>query len=183
MDWGHNVLIPAMVKADKSDELNPGAHCQFCPAKLSCKAALAWFDEASEDVPTLSLSDEMLSERFDRLQVVAFVRKAIEQEVLKRQLAGHKITSAKLVQQKANRVWRRGAEIVFKNHPAAWSDPELKSPAQMEKITSLAYLVSHWTYTPATGFTSARLDDRRRAVTPPSLADAFQAYTVGADDA
>lgn len=187
MEWGNTVLLPAMVKASAgSDERHPGSHCQFCPAKLHCSEALALFDEcATDDEPTAAMTDARLAERFDRIQVVQFVRKAIETEVLRRQLLGHKIDTAKLVMQKVDRVFKEGAEVVFKDRygAEAYNSPSLKSPAQMEKLTGGKDLVKHWAYTPQRGFVTARVDDKRKEVTPPSAADAFQQYATGVANA
>jgi hypothetical protein len=182
LDWGRNVLLPAMEATETSHELNPGKQCQFCPAKLYCRAALSWFDEASENTAVLDISDEMLAKRFDRLQVVMFVKKAIEQEALKRSLAGHKLPGTKLVMQKANRVMKSGAEHVFKPFPDAWTEPELKSPAQLERIAAIKHMVQEWAYTPQTGYAIAREDDRRHGVQPPTAAGAFGQY-IESDDA
>jgi hypothetical protein len=177
-EWGNEVLLPAMHAAETSNELHPGSHCQFCPAKLYCKAALDVFDESTAEANAVAMSDEMLAERFSKIQVVMFVKKAIEQEVLKRTLDGHTLPGVKLVQQKADRVWKDGAELIFRNKPEAWTEPQLKSPAKMEKITGLSSLVVHCAFKPATGYVAAREDDRRHAVTLPSAGDAFQSYAT-----
>ncbi len=177
LNWGYKVLLPAMLNTEISDELNPGKHCQFCPAMkvLACPAALAWFDEATEETP-MNITDQQLAERFARISVVMFVKKAIEQEVLKRTLEGHKLDDVKLVQQKANRVWKDGSKVVFQDNKDAWTEPSLKSPAEMEKIAGLKDLVKSWAYTPNTGYVAVPTSDRRREVSLPSAADAFQQY-------
>lgn len=177
--WGEKTLLPAMQEAEISTTRIPGNWCQFCSAKLYCPEALAVFDEGRTHGSNPEvLSDERLAERFASIQVVMFVKKAIEQEVLKRALKGAQLPGVKLVQQKADRIWKDGAELIFKDKPDAWTDPELKSPAKVEKITGLSSLVPHWAYKPATGYVAAREDDRRHAVKLPSASDAFQQYAT-----
>ena len=177
MDWGINVLVPAMKTAEVSDERNPGDVCQFCPAKLYCPEALALFDEASVPIAE-GMSDERLNERYSKIPVVAFVRKALEKEVLRRQLLGHKFESAKLVQQKADRRFKDGALTIFSDRfgDAAFTPPELKSPAQMEKLPGAKELVAFWSFKPQTTLVTAQITDKRTAVKPQSGAEVFKNY-------
>jgi hypothetical protein len=64
--------------------------------------------------------------------------KALETTVHHRLVGGSKIPSAKLVEKKVNRVWKPGAAAALQ---AAFGDkaftvPEVKSPAQIEKLSS-----------------------------------------------
>ena len=185
LSWGYAVLIPGMKEAEISSDLRAGKHCQFCPAKLFCTAALAIYDEATDQEVAGEMSDARLAERFDKIEVVQFVRKAIEEEMRRRLLLGREFSVSKLVLQKVDRVLKDGAEIVFQEMfgDEAFTSPVLKSPAQLEKLTGGKELVKHWAYTPPKGFVVARMDDKRKGVKPPSATDVFKQYNAGETDA
>lgn len=184
--WGNEVLIPAMVAAEKAnDGLVTGPHCQFCPGKetLSCPAILADYTEIADAQEIETVSNERLAELFGKIQTAMFVRKALEKETLRRRLLGMDIPNTKLVRRKADRVYKDGAEIVLAE---AFGDDaydrSLKSPAQMEKLTGGKVLVKHWAYTPDNGVTVAPLSDKRKAVELPKASNAFQAYAASQEE-
>ncbi len=184
LDWGYRVLIPGMVKTETSDERAPGMHCQFCPAKLHCAEALAVYKVYSnQDTETraVRLTDAELGELGAMRPVAAFVGKAVDKEILRRQMLGTQIPGFKIVSQKANRVWKTGADEVFRSLPGSYNEPTLKSPAQMEEVLGLKDLVQTWAYKPDTGYTTAPEGDRRKAVTLQKTADAFAHYKPGED--
>lgn len=175
--WGFETLIPGMVNTQNpSAARETGKHCQFCPAKLICPEALAVYDGLTATPAVARISDEDLDQRYAAIPVAMFVKKAIEAEIQIRMMKGDKFASAKLVEQKADRVWKPGAEAIFQKFDGAYDPPKMKSPAQMEKVPLLKDKVAEWAHKPNTGYTIASIDDRRRAVSSPSAADTFQHY-------
>jgi hypothetical protein len=82
-------------------------------------------------------------------------------------MQGKNVPGTKLVHKKANRVWKGGAEAVFREQfgdKAVWPTT-LKSPAEMEKVnTDAKALVKEFAYTPESGLTLALESDKRSAV-------------------
>ena len=167
--WMALELIPAMRRTEETASLLPGKHCCFCPASLICPAVSAAFRSmAMARAGTAgSLADATLGQEYALCQAVKVHIKAVEQETLRRALTGVAFETAKLVNQKANRVWKDGAQdrMVTEFGDLAWSKPDLLSPAQMEKVRPGARdLVHEWAYTPAAGFTLAPRADSRAEV-------------------
>jgi hypothetical protein len=93
--------------------------------------------------------------------------KAFKAEAFNRLNRGDKIAEIKLVEKKADRVFKADAEQVFvpKYGSEAYVERALKSPAQMEKLGEAAKeLVKSWAYKPSTGLTVALATDRRPEV-------------------
>ena len=83
----------------------------------------------------------------------------------------------KLVNKKADRVWKAEAPEIFKSRfgADAMTVPELKTPAQMERIGDAAKKMVHeYAYTPQSGYTVAGIDDKRPGVTIQSVTEVFQ---------
>ncbi len=92
---------------------------------------------------------------------------------------------AKLVHKKANRVFKDGAATMFKQvyGDKAFTPPELKGPAAMEKIDAGAKeLVKEWAYTPQSGLTIALESDPRIGVKVESSASTFGAAVAASAD-
>lgn len=167
--WAETELIPAMNRAEMDDALNAGPWCRFCPAKLVCPLMTSLFGAACTSNPknVVNLSDDSLGRSYQYAQAVKFYLKAMEEETYRRLNLGQTVPGTKLVPKKANRVWKAGADTLFKQHfgSEATTDPEIKSPAEMEKLGGKAKaLVHEWAYTPQTGLTVALDTDKRPGV-------------------
>lgn len=126
----------------------------------------------------VNASNEALGRDFKYLAAVKHYIKAVEEEIYKRANRGLKVPGTKLVWKKANRVFKSGADEVFKNEfgDQAFTKPALKSPAEMEKVSAGAKtLVHEWAYTPQTGLTVADEDDNRPEVKVQTSTEAFAA--------
>lgn len=181
MDWGDNVLIPQMNAVEIETEFNAGSWCRFCPAKLFCPLLTGLFGAAAKTDPKIipALSAERLGLEYEQREAVKFYMKALDEEVYRRNMTGNTVPGTKLVYKKANRVFREGAAPLFKTRfgDAAFSAPELLTPAQMEKISDDAKkLVKEWAFMPVGGLTVAHLTDKRTAVTPEKITDTFAHY-------
>ncbi|MBA4164331.1 MAG: hypothetical protein C0510_06825 [Erythrobacter sp.] len=187
LDWGHNELLPrmnALMRAQDIDESDfvPGSHCQFCPVLLDCpkmQQAFREYVEGSEDF-VLMLTDEELDRYYSQREYARRFMNALEATVHARLIGGAKIPSAKLVEKKTNRVWKPGAQAAL---TAAFGDKaftprEIKSPAQIEKLSSRGKeLALEFGYKPeSVGLSVAPISDPRPAAKPKTNAAVFEAH-------
>ncbi len=193
LDWGMNELLPRMkslteaphysVREDEiEDDFNPGDWCQFCPVMLECPKLQKSFVEyalADEEFITM-LSNEELNRFYGMREQARRFMKALETTVHHRLVSGSPIPNAKLVEKKTNRVWKPGAAAALK---AAFGDkaftvPEVKSPAQIEKLSSRGKeLALEYGYKPEShGLSVAPLSDPRPEAKPKTNADVFKGH-------
>ena len=178
--WADEVLFPAMENADLDGQpLIPGKHCRFCPAKIYCKALQGLFREAANYSAMggiTKLSDAELARDYALLDNVKMFVRALEAEVMARLNAGSTgfEGTAKLVSMKANRVFKPEAPYIFSDFPEAFSTPELRPVTAIEKLGPAAKaLVREWAYTPESGLTVAKWDDKRPAVVIKTVQEVF----------
>lgn len=177
-DWANSTLVEAMNRVEYDDTLTPGEWCRFCPAKLVCPVLTSLFGAATKANPKeiINLSDESLGRSYALAATARSYLKALEEEVYRRRTLGVDVPQSKLVQKKAERVFKPEATDIFtvKFGDEAFVPATLKSPAQMEKIGVLAKTMVHeWAYTPVTGLTVAPLTDKRPAVKIQTTTEAF----------
>jgi len=149
--WGDKVLKPAVdaITSGYADQepFVTGDHCRFCPAAAHCpglkersmRSAVQQFalppGEAAGE-----LTDEQLGMAMIENELIQRRIDAVAAEALKRAQSGRKIKYHKLVAKRANRQWKDplAAAIWLREHGAETPDwytkPELKSPAQIEKL-------------------------------------------------
>lgn len=178
LQWGDNVLLPRMEAAEIENDFNAGSWCRFCPAKLFCPLLVGLFGAAAKADPNAvhHLSDQRLGLEYEQRAAVKFYMTALEAEIFRRNNTGNIVPGTKLVWKKAHRVWRDGAEITIKTRlgQEAYTLPELKSPAEIEKVSGDAKkLVKEWAYSPKTGLTVAPDTDKRQAVKVEKSTDTF----------
>lgn len=166
--WVHGVLVPAMQATEFDDRLTPGDWCRFCPAKLACPMLTALFQAAALANPKHlpDMSDQAVGENYRLWDGVKHYGRALEAEAFARAMRGRAIPHAKLVHKKANRTWKDGAVALAqaKFGDAAFTEPQMKSPAELEKLPAAASWVKEFAYTPDTGLTLALDTDARQAV-------------------
>lgn len=167
--WGETILIPAMNRAELDSTLDAGPWCRFCPAKLVCPLMTSLFGAACKANPKdlVNYTDASVGRSYQYLQAVKFYIKALEEDVLRRLQNGTDVPGVKLVNKKANRVWKDGSQAIFEARfgKDVFTEPSFKSPAEIDKLGDAAkQLVREWAYTPNTGVTVALADDPRIAV-------------------
>jgi hypothetical protein len=177
-DWAEVILFPAMDAVQVDASLEPGAWCRFCPAKLVCPMLSGLFGAAAKADTTLvvGFDDAHLDREYDKIAAAKNYITAVEKSMLQRLEAGAKMQFAKLVNKKANRVWREGAMdvLVARLGDKAMTTPELMGPPGIEKVSPAAKkLVLEWAYSPFTGYTVAHALDSRPSVQAPSIQDTF----------
>ena len=158
-DWLSFTLIPAMNKALESDETNAGSHCRFCPVRFyKCPAhervqeeIREMLDESEKKGGVSTLTNEELCRLLDLGETFAIARAAARTTALARAHKGQEIKSPgsegwKLVKGKSRRSFQEGAE---KEASAEWGNraftqPEFKSPAQIDKLPGGKEFTSKW---------------------------------------
>ena len=190
--WAETKMFPAMERTKTDNTLATGEHCRFCPAKdaLACPAMNKLLAEMEENVainPTVAdFPEKDLVAHWAKISAVKMYLAAIQKETLRRLMANQMADNGvcKLVNQKANRVWKAEAIDVFKSRfgDKAWNAPEFKSPAEMEKVDADAKaMVKTYAYTPQSGLTVVDIDDKRPAVIVKTATEAF-AKVLTAED-
>ena len=176
--WVHGVLVPAMLATEYEGTLRPGDWCRFCPAKLVCPALTGIFEAAikADAKHLVDTSDEALGAGYPLLEAAKHYIKAYEAEAFARRLRGRIIPNTKLVHKKANRVWKDGAPglAMARWGAKAMTEPQLKSPAELEKLPEAGDWVKEFSYTPDTGLTLALATDSRHEVTVVDPKDRFK---------
>jgi uncharacterized protein DUF2800 len=185
MRWLAEELVPAMHATQKVGGwfLDIGEHCRFCPAKLVCPAysnlamkALADADRVlGQPIEVENKWRPALS--FDQLDTLYSYLSSARKWYFSHLMAGENPNEigAKLVYGKSSRDWKEGAmEVLIRTFGGdAYSAPELKSPAQIEKLPGGKALVTQLAYKIDGGPTVASLSDKG---TPYLVDSASQLY-------
>ena len=176
--WADTELLPAMRNLEMDNQLDAGPWCRFCPAKLICPLLTGLFGAAAKADPAeiINMGAGRLGKQGQQIEGVMFYIKALKDEIETSMNRGERIPGWKIVAKKADRVYKDGAEIVIRAQVGeeAYTKPALKSPAQVEKISSAAKaIVSSWAYVPLTGTTIAPESDKRPAITVRTADEAF----------
>lgn len=191
--WGNDVLLPRMhnliATRDVSDsDFVPGSHCQFCPVILECPKAQAAYQKFAEgtEFPSMLTNPEIDEFMRDKDLARKFMTE-LEKVAYARALAGADFQNAKLVEKKTNRTWREGAAkaLVEALGDAAYKAAELKSPAEIEKLSTRGKnMAQEWGFMPkAEGLSLASMSDRRPAAKPPANATVFAAFETSPEEA
>lgn len=178
--WVEATLVPGMIRAEADASLMPGKHCRFCPAMLVCPVTSAAFRaSATAGTDPVAMTDQALDLEYGLLTAVRMRIAKVDAEALKRALRGSIFKTCKLVQKRADRVYKDGAEARFKAEfgDKAYSAPALLTPPQMENLgAGAAALVKEWAYKPDTGFTLAPMTDGRTQVTVQPSSEVFSKF-------
>ena len=181
--WAEETLLPSMIATAMESDLDAGSWCRFCLAKLVCPLQEALFGAATTADPKklIELTDGSLGRSYQYIAAVKQYIKALEEEVFRRLMGGAPIEGTKLVNKKANRVWKPEAEniLMVTFGDRAYEPASLKSPAEIAKMGEDAKaLVTQYAYTPQSDLTVALASDRRAAVPPPKP-EAFTDFISG----
>jgi hypothetical protein len=167
--WVDDMLIPAMNRAQASNDTASGSHCQFCPVrKRACPQLLQDSDELEALMKQVvaELTNDQVARYMDLVATVKIAGTAAVQTAFARLNSGQVIPGYKLVAGRANRTWKDGAEPAIKADfgPDAYTLPELKSPAQIEKLPKGEAACARWAFKPDAGLTVAKIADGRSEV-------------------
>lgn len=170
LDW---VLLPAMDRALTSNETQSGEHCRFCPVRSrACPQIAKDMDELETLMKSFEggtadeLSNAQVARFLDLLAVAKIAASAANKTAYNRLQAGADIPGYKLVSGRANRIWKADAEAALKAKfgDEAFTKPELKSPAEIEKMPMGKTEAAKYAYKPDVGLVVAKVDDTRKKV-------------------
>jgi len=194
VDWCNNQLLPRMFALSEFQgeilptDYVPGSHCQFCPVLLDCikmQEAFMEYATASEDFIVM-LTNEELDHYYSQREYARRFMNTLEETVRARLIGGSDIPSAKLVEKRVNRVWKPGASAALQEAfgAAAYKPKEIKSPAQIEKVSSRGKeMALEWGYKPESNALSvAPLSDPRPEAKPRTNANTFAHFEQSPED-
>ena len=180
--WAETELFPAMMRAEVSRDTVSGEHCRFCPARSrACPQIMSDMDELEEIVELIqgkgaaALSNEEVGRFLDLLDLAKIVGKAAEETAYARLMAGIKVPGRKLGKGKSDREWKEqfeinGVTVIVENEikakfgKLAYTEPKLKSPAQIEKLPEGEAIVARFAFKPEAGLRVIKEGDARPAV-------------------
>lgn len=154
-----------------------GDHCRWCPAKMICpeistkalaQAKVEFIDDVAETPPVTALTQVQISTALKAFPVIRDWMSAVESYALQSMQEGAEIPGWKLVEKRSIRKWTDSkiesrAKRIFGSK--VFTEPELKSPAQFEKLGSVAKkFVENNTSSVSSGVTLAPSSDKRNAV-------------------
>lgn len=143
--------VVACENADEVKDVNVGAWCKFCPAKITCPALKkSAFDMAKLDFSATiqpqpkDLTPDQIKTLLDRSSYLKLWIKEVERYAEDQIRNGKKISGWDVVPTRANRVWKDVNEKAFKTYidfmenieDISFHKNELVTPAQAEKILS-----------------------------------------------
>jgi hypothetical protein len=185
----------------KFPPLAAGEWCQFCPAKGHCPelsrhaqlvAATDFEVVVEQSIPDVvaALPIGAVVSALGKAKVLEIYLKAMRSRVEKDLMDGRPVPGYKLVEKRPRRVWNDETEV------AAWAassglsaddfltDPQLKSPAQIEEVIGKKYLPEQLYTFVSSGATIAPEDDPRPALASAASADfaALPPATAGETD-
>jgi hypothetical protein len=182
LKWAYETLIPRMSEVHKENEFSAGEWCRFCPAKLACPLLKGMMHAAATTNPAWikDAPADVLGQEYLQISIVKMYLKAVEDEAYSRLMAGRTVTGLKLVDKRANRIWKEDAieNLKLSFGSAIYNPPTLKSPPEMEKLGPDAKkLVSEFAYSPHTGYTVDLASSRKPAVNVKTPAETFASFT------
>ena len=197
--FARSLIDKARATQERDAPLTPGTWCKFCPAKGHCPALQAAAQEAAQVafdvVPVGELQDalpvpeqlpiEVVAEMVGKLPILEEWARAMRARIENELNQGHKVPGFKLVMKRGKRVWAfedkqtvRFLEKMGLQEEDIYREPELKSPAQLEKVVGRRHLPEEMMVMQSSGTIVAPDSDARPAVVS-SAQDVFPALLPG----
>lgn len=170
MGWMEWEVVPAMQKTREKDAmLKIGDWCKFCNARNHCPAIRKEVETFPIDVLPTALTSEEVGSLLVKMNAILKFKPGLEEEAFQRALAGDAVPGTKLVNKRANRAWKEGAEKAAKRKygKVIYTEPKLKSPAQIDKLDKGKVFSRKWAFSPDMGLTLAPLSDKRKEAERP----------------
>jgi hypothetical protein len=180
------LAICAKATEDEAAPLRAGEHCRFCKAIAVCPArvkenlAIAQTDFDRPVLPEpASLTSEQIIRVLDTAKTLSDWAGQVKAFALAEMERGRALPGYKLVQRKANRIWKASADVIDQLTlligDRAFKKPELITVAQAEKEAkargiSLDELAPLWEK-PMTGVTIAEDTDSRKSLEASAVDD------------
>jgi len=188
MEWltklDHDIAVLSVNYAGRkidTSSLNPGDHCRYCPGSDRCPArsgaaltaAQAVFGDLDAPPKTPPVVATMTTAQLQTVvaaeDIITDWIKSARKELTNRLIAGEAVPGFKLVKALGNRVWTdpaAAARVLRRHGVNPYDEPELKSPATIEKMSkALKPVVDELTTRPDRGVVMAPERDKRPAVT------------------
>lgn len=171
--WLQKVLLPAMARAEVSRNTKSGSHCRFCPARQGqCPALMEDMVQyqrllmKADGRGVEALTNEQLGQLLNLHEIAKIVIKAANTTAFGKLSAGAEVPNLKLVKARSHRVFKKGAEKAAKREfgDSAYTEPQLKSPAQVEAMPGGKEFAARWAFKPDTSVTVAVDSDPRAAI-------------------
>ena len=171
--WLEDVLVPGIERAMSSDEAVSGPHCNFCPKRFgACPALMADMAERevlmdhAQKVGVDALEPAQVGRLLDLCKRAGIVEKALFTAGFGMLSTGKKIDGWKLVHKIVHRAWKDGAEARARHDfgEQAYTQPALKSPAQIDELPLGSTFTAEWAQKPPAGLTMAPASDKRSEV-------------------
>jgi len=157
LEFEADILQSAEITKDPLAPLSPSKACKFCKVKAVCPALRTSLIQG--------MSNPILGEALKAAENLSIYKASLERVIYKSLINNQPVDGYKLVAGRSSRKWKdvKGLEEVLKDTPEAWTPPELKSVAQLEKVKSMKAIVNEWSFKQPGGMTLALESDKRPA--------------------
>lgn len=188
MDFAEDILQAAAAVQDPAAPAVPGDHCLFCAASSSCRArsgqALTLAQEEFTVLPPMtSLTTAEIAAAVTKVEpqlaIVEAWLKGAKKHLEDQLKAGADVPGWKMVAKRATRVWADPAKVeewalldAGLEKAAIYTEPTLKSPAQIEALVGKKALPASLTVSVSSGFNLAPSSSSKPAAAI-SAADEF----------
>lgn len=172
--WMNLTMLPAIYRAEKEDpQIASGEHCRFCPVRAyACPQLEDDMDELEEMLEMIAqkgaskLSAKNVARYLDLRTLMNIVGKAADNTAFGLLNAGKKVPGYKLGAARVNRELKKGGETAAKKKfgKRAYTEPKLKSPAQIEAMAQGKEFTARWAFKPDGGNTVVKAADSRMPV-------------------
>jgi hypothetical protein len=188
LDFSADLIEAAQRTEDPNAPIVSGDHCRFCPAAPVCPELNEKAIETAKNEFSPTYYDPIkLADTLDKLPAIEAWIKAVREFAFREAETGKEIPNYKLVPKRATRKWKGSEEEIEKvllmefglHYMEVKHEPELKSPAQIEKLipkemkARLEEIVSK----ESSGSTLVPSSDKRQSVKP-SITTDFSVITA-----
>lgn len=129
----------AIILSERINEVNPGEHCMFCPAKAICPTQKKLVEEVLGDVekpirflPPSELAPEFIKKIITHKNEIEKWLYSVEQFALHHLIQGGKIEGFKLVEKQTRLTWTNEVEAELKFTDDKYYKRQLITPTQMK---------------------------------------------------
>jgi len=180
-EWRNKFSLGVALCKSENPPMSAGDHCRFCPAAAMCpeisdralKQAQVDFAPQAGDVAVKSLPQMFELNLPAVLKAIPLIEnwiKEVNEYAFGKLNSGTEIEGFKLVEKRGTRKWTNEAKVsgdaFAKFGKDAFTEPELKSPAQLEKIKGAKEFVASNCATVSSGLTMVPDSDARQAINP-----------------
>lgn len=170
LDFSADLMEAAHRTQEPNAPLNPGDHCQFCPAAGTCPALRKKaLQVAQEDFGILpepaSLTPDQLGELLEKADLVQQWMDSVREHAYRELQAGREVPGYRLAPRQARRRWKdeeQAIEYLKGNYIREALDlllpPTLVSPAKAEKILGKKHYPDHLVEKASSGLKMVRED-------------------------